>query len=233
MSVPRGVGVFGGTFDPVHCGHVTSIIELRDRLGLDRVLVVPAGVPPHRATPLSSGADRLAMLHRALDGEARVEIDEREMNRSGRSFMVDTLASVRAEIGQQEPLIFALGMDAYLTLPTWHQWEALGRYAHIVALARPGASPELTPELARWEAAHRVQVEHLLDKPAGSVARVELSQVEVSATAVRGARRAGHEWREWVPAGVAAYIEEHTLYVESARQQLGPQGRGLKAGQGT
>ena len=78
MSVPRGVGVFGGTFDPVHCGHVTSIIELRDRLALDRVLVVPAGVPPHRATPSSSGTHRLAMLHRALDGEARVEIDERE-----------------------------------------------------------------------------------------------------------------------------------------------------------
>ena len=213
------MGVFGGTFDPVHRGHVSSILELRDRLLLDRILVVPAGVPPHRATPSSSGVHRLAMLHRTLDGEARVEIDERELRRVGRSFMIDTLASVRNEIGPLEPLVFALGMDAFLTLTTWRRWELLSSFAHIIALTRPGSAPEPDSELAAWEAERSVTPGELLGRPAGGVARITLSQVDVSATGVREARAAAADWRQSVPEAVAAYIEEQGLYMESAPQQ--------------
>ena len=210
------MGVFGGTFDPVHRGHVASIVELRDRLGLSRVLVVPAGNPPHRRAPASSGVHRLAMLHLALDGASRIEIDERELNREGRSFMVDTLASIRAELPADEPLVFAMGMDAYLTLPTWHRWEELTRFAHIVALARPGAKEAAPPEIRAWEAGRLVTPEVLLTSAAGAVARLELSQLDVSATEVRSGRASGSEWRSALTPAVADYIEMKGLYQRSS-----------------
>ena len=215
LSSPRGVGVFGGTFDPVHRGHVASIVDFRDRLSLARVLVIPAGVPPHRDTPASSGAQRLEMLRRAFEGETRLEIDYSELQRSGRSCMVDTLASIREELGASEPLLFALGMDAYLTLPTWHKWEALTRFAHIVALARPGIESVLPPVLQAWEAGRRVAPDALLDSAAGCIVHLKLSQLDVSATAVRDRRGAGSDWRNWLTPAGADYIETRGRYLQS------------------
>ncbi|MGS0466713.1 nicotinate-nucleotide adenylyltransferase [Cobetia marina] len=134
--VPR-VAMLGGTFDPVHHGHLRSAIELREALGLDHVLMIPCHQPPHRAAPGVSSQERLAMLEAAIAGEPGLKADARELFRDGPSYSADTLASLRGEYGPQARLVMAIGHDAFLKLGEWHAAERLFDDAHVVVIERP------------------------------------------------------------------------------------------------
>ena len=131
------IGVFGGTFDPVHFGHLRPALDVKQALALREMRLIPAFQPPHRATPVANPGQRLTMLRAAVGTEPDLLVDNREMMREGESFMADTLSSLRKDLGD-EPLCLVLGMDAFLTLDSWHRWKEILQLAHIVVTHRPG-----------------------------------------------------------------------------------------------
>jgi len=131
------IGVFGGTFDPVHYGHIRPALSVKQALGLSELRFIPNRIPPHRARPWLSAGQRLALLHTAVDGIEGVVVDERELQREGPSYMVDTLASLHDE-HPDEGLCLIIGMDAFLDIDRWHQWQRLFDYALLVVTHRPG-----------------------------------------------------------------------------------------------
>src|SRR5512143_4181715 len=131
------IGIFGGTFDPIHYGHLRTALELKRALDLERLHFVPAATPPHRAAPCTDAALRLRMVQAAIAGEPGFVADDRELKRPGLSYTFDTLTSFRAEFPDR-PLCLLLGMDAFLNLPQWHEWREIPQLAHVVVAHRPG-----------------------------------------------------------------------------------------------
>lgn len=207
------IGIFGGTFDPVHIGHLRTALELRDYLGLDTLHLMPCADPPHRETPMTPAAQRLAMLELAIAGEPGLVADDRELRRGGLSYTVDTLVGLRAERGAREPLYLCIGMDSLATLDTWHRWRELTDHAHIVVAARPGWNLPGQGPVAEWLASRRVyDVDGLRAAPAGAVLVVEMTLLPVSATALRTDLAAGRSIRYLTPDPVIDYINSHGLY---------------------
>lgn len=205
------IGVFGGTFDPVHLGHLRLAWEAAESLQADELRMIPACRPPHRAPPQASASDRLAMLDLALAGQTRLRLDRREYDRPGPSYMVDTLASLRAEIGPRRPLCLILGADAYLGLPGWQRWEGLIGLAHLLVLQRPD-SPQPDATMAAFDAAHRVPLDALADRPAGGVAHIPGRQLDISASDIRARIASGRSPRYLIPDAVLRYIHDQRLY---------------------
>jgi nicotinate-nucleotide adenylyltransferase len=213
------VGVMGGTFNPVHHGHLRSALELVERLGLARLHLMPSARPPHREAPDCSAEDRAAMVELAVRGEPRLCCDRRELARAGPSYSVDSLAELRRELGPERSLCLILGFDAVAELDTWHRWRELLDDAHLVVIARPGWALPSRGEVARWLAGHRVY-EHaaLHAAPAGGVLVEELRPLAISATDIRALLAAGRSARFLLPESVLDYIESHHLYrAEEAR----------------
>jgi nicotinate-nucleotide adenylyltransferase len=209
------IGVFGGTFDPVHFGHLRPALELKEGLGLGRMLLLPASVPPHREQPQASTEQRLQMLQLAIDAESGLEVDRRELQRSGPSYMVDTLTSLRDELGET-PLCLCLGVDAFLGLPHWHRWEALLELAHIVVAHRPGWTLDeqtMPPELAKVMREHAHEsMAALTQASAGAIVMQAVTQLDISATAIRDCIGNGRSARYLLPDAVWHYILEQKLY---------------------
>ena len=219
------MAVIGGTFDPVHYGHLQSAIAVREIAGVDRVKLIPCQVPPHRCKPIATAADRVAMLRLAINHEAGLEIDRRELTRHGPSYTYDTLYSLRQELNGTTPLIFVMGQDAFLTLPGWHRWRELCDLAHLLVLARPGVVDAEPGALSSWaEGRHRADLSALTSRPAGYLVKLQLVQVPVSATNIREAYRHGSLptgvlpkiVSEAVPPAVHRYITERGLYRAAA-----------------
>ena len=148
---PGPLGLFGGTFDPIHLGHLRLAETAREALSLERVRFIPAGQPPHRATPGASGADRLAMARLATADNPGFEVDAAEVDAAQASFTILTLERLRAELGPARPLVLLLGVDAFLGLPTWRRWTELFDFAHLAVASRPGYTLDearLAPALA-------------------------------------------------------------------------------------
>lgn len=214
MTANGLIALMGGTFDPVHIGHLRAALEAAQALNAP-VRLMPAQVPPHRPQPLASAAQRLRMLEIAIAARPELQIDARELQRSGPSFSVDTLIGLRAEVGVQQPLALIVGADAFAGLPGWSRWLQLFDLAHIVVLTRPGAATA-----ADWPEALRAQVDARQCSDAaglqaaanGKVFALAVTPLAVSATAVREsfARREVPHWL--VPAEVLAYIEREGLY---------------------
>lgn len=216
MSAP--VAILGGTFDPVHQGHLGLALDIRRALSLPEVRLVPAGDPPHRAGPQASAADRLAMLRLAVRDTPGLAVDPREIERTGKSYTVLTLEELRAE-HPASPLLLILGADAFHGLPTWHRWHDVSRLAHIVVAARPGVElvGDLPPELiCEWRQRHVDAPAALLSTPAGAIYRQAVTPHPVSATAIRMQLAQGEPGRSAVvqllPPAVLAYIDQHHLY---------------------
>ncbi len=209
------VGVFGGTFDPVHFGHLRPALECLEQLSLQRLHLVPSAVPPHRETPYATAQQRLTMLQLAVKGQPGFVVDEREIRRSGPSFMVDTLASLREEVGET-PLCLILGVDAFLGLPGWHQWQQLLELAHIVVAHRPGWSlqdlhmPQPLQQMVegRW----LTDASALRTQQAGGVLLQGVTQLDISATDIRARIVAGKSANFLLPAKVWQYIQSQDLY---------------------
>lgn len=208
------IGIYGGTFDPVHYGHLRSALEVKEALGLEELRFLPCGQPPHRRTPQAPAQQRLRMLELALvDAAAGFRIDTRELEREGPSYMVDTLASLREEVTER-PLCLILGMDAFAGLPAWHRWRELFDQAHIIVMRRPDApEPDIAETCAGLVAGRRVlETERLRAKPAGLVYFVEVTQLAIAATQIRRLIRSGKDPRYLLPDTVLDWIRAQQLY---------------------
>ena len=197
----KPLAIFGGTFDPIHLGHLCVAWEAAELLDAD-VLMMPAGLPPHRPPPIASAAQRLAMLEVALRGQSRLLADARELGREGASYTVDTLAGLRAEHGDR-PLVLLLGADAFAGLPGWHEWRRLFELAHLGVLSRPGEQAPLPEALQRELDGRRVEGAAALRRaPAGGVIGLAVTPLEISATRIRQLLAAGRDPRYLLPAGL-------------------------------
>lgn len=209
----RRVGVLGGTFDPVHCGHLRLALELAEQLALDRVLLIPAARPPHRAAPVASPERRLQMLQLAVAGERRLRVDARECRRAGASYTVDTLTELRAELGPEPALCFLVGADAFLGMSTWHQWQRLPELAHIVVVARPGwRLPAVLGPMECWRDRFTDNSDTLFANSVGGILFAMLSPLDISATRIRALVAKGRSARYLVPDAVWSYIRRQRLY---------------------
>ena len=206
------VAILGGTFDPVHCGHLRSAVEVRELLRFDQVRLIPAHVPPHRTQPLASSAQRLQMLQLAIADEPGLVADGRELERSGPSYTFDTLTALRAELDANTALSLIVGMDAFAELHTWHRWRELLDVANIVVIARPGSMLPTDGDVAELLQRHRVEADALREFERGAIAVVELTPLPISATAIRALIRSEKSPRYLLPDSVWQFVREHDLY---------------------
>jgi nicotinate-nucleotide adenylyltransferase len=206
---------YGGTFDPVHLGHL-AIARAAAQAFQAPVIMAPAADPPHRPATGATAQQRAKMLELATAGDPWLQVDCRELERDGRSWTVDTLRGLRAELGPHAPLALLLGADSFRSLPTWKSWRELPQLAHFVVAARQsGGDLEALPgELAalvegRWCS----DPQALLERPAGGLYQLDQPLRGESATAVRSAIAQGEPgWQDWVPRPVASFILEQGLY---------------------
>ncbi len=197
----RPLAIFGGTFDPVHLGHLSVAWEAAELLDAE-VRLMPASVPPHRPAPIANARQRVAMLRAALQKQSRLSLDTRELERGGPSYTIDTLAELRAEQGDR-PLVLLIGADAYAGLPAWHRWRELFEVAHIGVLSRPGVEALPSAGLRAETAARRVEDAAALRlSPAGKVIELAVTPLEISATRIRELLAAGRDPRYLLPCGL-------------------------------
>lgn len=213
---------YGGTFDPVHNGHLAVARAARDGLAA-RVYLLPAADPPHKGPTHADAHQRARMLDLAIAGETGLKVDRRELRREGPSYTIDTLLELRAELGPEAPLAWLVGGDSLGQLHTWHRWRDLFAQAHILVVQRPGAqvdagtlargAPDVAAEVApRWR-----RLATLAATPSGGLAVLPMQELRPeSSTQLRRRIAAGDGWRDWVPPPVAGYIDRHHLYSTAA-----------------
>ncbi len=208
----RCIGVYGGSFDPVHFGHLRPALEIAEQLALDAVHLIPLHVAVHRDQPRVSAARRLAMLRAAVAGQSRLLADDREVRRGRASYMVDTLRDFRGSMPDAS-LSLILGGDAFARFASWREPEEIMRLAHLVVMRRPGAGDAWTPPLSGWVAEREIRDPGALrDTPAGYILFAEVTQLDISSTAIRALLRAGRSPAYLLPSAVSAMIEEQALY---------------------
>jgi nicotinate-nucleotide adenylyltransferase len=216
--VAQPVGLLGGSFDPVHNGHLRLAEEMADALGLESVRFIPAGQPPHREPPRASAGARADMVRLAIAGNPRFRLDEYEILKPGPSYMVETLQALREELGYVRPLILILGLDAFAGLTGWHQWPRILELAHLAVAHRPGHAGlgwerKLAPELQQTLLRHQAGlIKDLRYAPAGCIWLHAITQLDISATRLREALHRGESPRYLMPEAVIDYIRSHHLY---------------------
>lgn len=211
--------IFGGTFDPVHHGHLRLAIELKERLGVARVTLVPCHIPPHREQPGADSVTRLELLKLAITGESGLVVDDRELVRDGASFTADTLRQLRAELGEHEPLAMAVGTDAFATFDRWRDWQRIPELAHIIVVNRPGAVLAPEGEPAKLMASRRAgNAEQLHRQAAGLVFGIDVPLLSISATGIRTCIAQGQSPRYLLPDSVWEAIRSSGLYGAGSRE---------------
>ncbi len=218
------IGLFGGTFDPVHFGHLRLATELAEAFHLDQVLFIPAGLPYHRGRDAHATSEqRLTMLKLATARDARFDVDDRELKREGNTYTYDTLAQIRTERGPETSLVFLTGSDTFAKIDTWHRWKELFDLAHFGVAIRaddsqwstrgPGAFPrEAWPRIT-------LSLRELLAAPAGKVMTFAMTPIAISSTAMRGLVVEGASIRYLTPDPVVEYIRSHHLYSNESPPQ--------------
>ncbi|MFA7317258.1 MAG: nicotinate-nucleotide adenylyltransferase [Sulfuricella sp.] len=210
------LGVLGGTFDPIHFGHLRLAEEMAQQLDLSGVRFIPAGRPWHRGAPGATPGQRLEMVRLAIEGNPHFELDEREVSRNSPGYMVETLTELRQEMGSEQPLCLLLGADAFLGLPAWHRWRELFALAHVVVAQRPGFAllQEQMDSQLREELERRMSADpaDLQDLPGGRVMSWPITPLAIAATAIRAGIMAGRSPRYLLPESVLDYIQTHQLY---------------------
>ncbi len=207
------IGIMGGTFDPIHFGHLRVALELTEQLSLSQLRLVPCHKPPHRQTPHSDSSHRLAMVRLAVEGEDSLVVDDCELDRLGPSYTVKTLEFLRDQFNSDYALCLAMGADAFIGLPTWHRWQEIRQLVHIVVMTRPGWQIPDNSEMARY--LRRFQVHkpaQLHREPAGRILLQPVTALSISATSIRQQIAQGHSPRYLLPDCVYDYIRQHGLY---------------------
>lgn len=206
--------LFGGTFDPVHYGHLKPVEALANQIGLSRVIIMPNNVPPHRAQPEASSQQRKKMVELAIADKPLFTLDERELRRDTPSYTAQTLQEWREEQGTQHPLAFIIGQDSLLTFPTWHHYETILDNCHLIVCRRPGYPLTMEQEAhQQWLEAHlTTNPEELHVLPAGRIYLAETPWFNISATLIRERLERGEKCDDLLPESVLAYINEQGLY---------------------
>jgi len=218
------IGLFGGTFDPIHFGHLRLATELAEAFRLEQVLFVPNGLPYHRGRSAhATDEQRLTMLKLATGRDARFGVDERELRREGPTYTYDTLLELRRERGPDVPLVFLLGSDAFSRIDTWHRWTELFDLAHFAVAIRaddqnwfakgPGAFPkEVWPRIT-------LNLRELVGAPAGRVMTFSMTPLSISSTAIRAAASEGSSIRYLTPDPVVEYVRSHRIYAKAGAEE--------------
>ncbi|WP_250656869.1 nicotinate-nucleotide adenylyltransferase [Alkalimarinus coralli] len=223
--------IMGGTYDPVHHGHLRMALELSELIGSCQTSVnnpdcqtveavtgadvhlLPCYKPVHRGEPGATSEQRVEMLTMATDGDAALIVDQREITRQGPSYTVDTLKEMRQQFGDDEPIVLVMGADAFNGFARWHQWLEIPKLAHIIVLSRPGWRLSTSGELNNLVNNCRTEkIESLFECAAGYILPLELSQLDISSSKVRTSIAKGHSARYWVPDRVWRYICDNQLY---------------------
>ncbi len=212
----KPLGILGGTFDPVHFGHLRLAEEACEYLDLTAVRWIPAGQPAHRTAPTSTAQHRLNMVRAAISDNPRFHLDDAEVLSDAPSYSVPTLQRLRTELGGEQPLILLLGTDAFLGLERWHRWRELFELAHIAVATRPGTTfdpAQCSPLLAAEHAARQtISPLSLQATPAGHILTFPITALDISATQLRTQLTTGHSPRYLLPTQVLDYIFSHHLY---------------------
>lgn len=204
------IGIFGGTFDPVHFGHLKPAMDVKQALGMEQVLFLPNRLPPHRESPWLSVEQRENLLQIAIDPLPGFEVDTRELERSGKSYMVDTLTSLREDFPDFS-LCLILGMDAFAGLPQWHLWQKILSLCHLVITQRPGFSWPTSPELLAIEANRVFDPVALKEADTGGILLQSTSQLDISSSDIRRRFQTGQTIRDLVPEAVEYELREMML----------------------
>jgi nicotinate-nucleotide adenylyltransferase len=202
------IGIFGGTFDPVHFGHLRPALEVMQALALEQVRFIPNQIPPHRETPWLDAATRKTLLQLALAETPGFVLDERELQRTGPSYMIDTLESLRADF-PDTTFCLIIGMDAFAELPSWHRWQALLQYCHLVVTTRPGFAWPQTPALAALAGCRAEHAAELDTAVAGKILLQCVTSLEISSSAIRQQIQQGQSIRFLLPEAVNQYLVEN------------------------
>lgn len=207
------IGLYGGSFDPVHLGHLETARELLARFPFTELRLLPAALSPLKQGH-ADAQHRLAMLQLAVADTPRLTVDDRELRRPPPSYTIDTLRAVRAELGPTASLVFVLGHDSFLSLPRWRDWRALTDYAHLLVVTRPGHDAPADGELAEWLAPRRSGSPDMLEfRACGTVTFVATQPWPVSSTEIRQRLAAGEDVVTYLPQAVTDYLRRHHLYV--------------------
>jgi nicotinate-nucleotide adenylyltransferase len=217
--VIKPIGILGGTFDPIHYGHLRLAEEMLELAGLQQIRFIPVGNPPHRDYPQVSAIDRCAMVQLAIEEQSAFVLDEREAVRSKKSYTVDTLHELRTESGEAQPLCLLMGGDAFLQLHTWHEWEQLFDLAHIVVGFRPGFTLQKRIHSADRQLQQHYQrrlcsVDELSRCANGGIVEFAMPKLEISATMIRERVLSHRTIRYLLPPTVANYIYQYQLYTK-------------------
>ncbi|MDH3715629.1 MAG: nicotinate-nucleotide adenylyltransferase [Gammaproteobacteria bacterium] len=202
----KSIGLLGGTFDPVHFGHLRPALEIKECLDLSELRLLPCHVSPHREQPLATPQQRLQMLTLATSGSAALTVDARELNRPPPSYTVDTLEALKAEY-PAACLVFVMGHDAFAGFKSWHRWERILELAHLAVTSRPGY------RLQTLDFTVTQNSDELQRSSAGKVVHCEVTALGISASAIRAAVRGGRDIAYLVPRAVQDYILEQRIYL--------------------
>lgn len=214
------IGILGGAFDPIHFGHLRMAQELAEICRLDQVRFIPTANPPHRSQPRATPDQRLAMVKLAIADNPVFCCDEREISRhaekSSPSYTIDTLQSLNIELGEEVAICLLLGSDAFLGLPTWHRWEELLDYCHIIVAHRPSAALQAQdlplPLKQLWDKSGITDAVELAKNKAGRIMLLPITPLDISSTHIRENLKLGKSPRYLMPNAVIDYIEAQPLY---------------------
>lgn len=204
------IGLLGGTFDPVHLGHLRSAIDIADKFNLGHVRLIPNAVPPHRTQPIANAQQRLLMLQLAVKNSDRLVVDDCELQRDGPSYTLDTVRLMR-EQWPESPLFLIMGTDAFRSFDTWHGWREIGQYCHLIVMQRPDEDWSLSEPLNEWYQQHLAS-EADKQRLAGAIWPVTLTQLAISATDIRDKIQQGDSIAFLTPDPVVTIIEQLGLY---------------------
>jgi nicotinate-nucleotide adenylyltransferase len=209
-------GLLGGTFNPIHYGHLRMAQELADALNFSEVRFIPSANPPHKPAPEVSAGHRAAMVELAISDNSLFTLDTCELAREGASYTIDTLTYMRNEVSDNLALCLIMGSDAFIKLNTWHRWQELLNFCHIILVQRPNTSPEqpkFADELAALLQNHYTEdVGDLSSKMAGYIHMQKITPLDISATIIRKLLASGNHAQYLLPDKVLAYISQHHLY---------------------
>jgi len=208
--VTNAIGILGGTFDPIHYGHLRPALEVADKLALSYIRLIPNAIPPHRAQPLAAADQRLTMLQLAIENNLQFKVDDRELTREGISYTFDTLASLRQDY-PTTALYLLLGSDAFLHIQTWHRWQELLDLVHIVVMQRPGELPEMNQNTRIWYQQHLACSEDM-NLLSGKIWLVSVTQLMISSTAIRSMIAQNQSTQFLLPDPVACFVRQNKIY---------------------
>jgi len=214
--VAKRIGLYGGTFDPIHLAHLQAALEAAEQAKLDEVRLLPCAHPAHRSAPAASAVHRLAMLQRAIAGEPKLIADDRELRRDKPSYSIDTIEAIRREIAEDDCLFWLMGEDAFYGLPNWHRFADILKQCHLLVWQRPH-NPQPMPEVVRELLKQRaVTYPAELDEGSGKIAFIKPTAFALSATQIRTRLAERRSVRYLLPTPVLDYIEMHGLYRATA-----------------